>query len=46
MTKETEALLMSPSSEEQPEPETVRLDEQGLHDILKRHTLSRKLTVY
>lgn len=37
MTKETEALLMSPSSEEQTEPETVRLDEQGLHDIFQRY---------
>ena len=28
---------MRPSSEAQPLPETVRLDEQGLHDIFQRY---------
>ena len=37
MTRTTEARLMSPSSEAQPLPENVQLDEQGLHDIFQRY---------
>ncbi|MGN0256881.1 MAG: sigma-70 family RNA polymerase sigma factor [Bacteroides sp.] len=37
MTRTTEARLTSTSSEAQPLPETVQLDEQGLHDIFQRY---------
>lgn len=37
MTRTTEARLMSHSSEAQSQPESVQLNEQGLHDIFKRY---------
>ncbi|MGN0310936.1 MAG: sigma-70 family RNA polymerase sigma factor [Bacteroides sp.] len=37
MTRTTEARLTSTSSEAQPLPETVLLDEQGLHDIFQQY---------